>query len=342
MSRTKFSPPCCKVAWNYMQTPECGQRSTVSEKTAPLPNLYVLCVGCWKPLKDRILAFTRYSWTGARLLTQSPLLFTAIHASMEHAGILEHTRKVVMALYHNPAFVRDSYRNSHKQKAVDKAAHPLPLLFGSVLTHLFFDVEASYEAAYGKYLEFSTFPPLCGTSNMLMIPPVPRNNSTAFFIWSNTMAAIAACSSMGTNANTSASTSTLTSAYIIHPRARSRVVVDTAQDSTMIFHRCLYQTKLSNWGFISTRSPLAEKILNYRVSQAVSASKLLRPLLSHSSLSPSWKLAVYYYRSIILSILTYAMDCALLSPLQIQKMNTSTLSPFVEYSKSNHLSTTGS
>ena len=62
------------------------------------------------------------------------------------------------------------------------------------------------------------------------------------------------------------------------------------------------------------------KNLNYRVSQAVSASKLLRPLLSHSSLPPSWKLTVY--RSIVLSILTYAMDSALLSPSQIQKMNT--------------------
>ena len=88
----------------------------------------------------------------------------------------------------------------------------------------------------------------------------------------------------------------------------------------MIFPRCVYQMKLNTWGFILIRSPLAEKIRNYRVSQAVSASKLLRPLLSHSSLPPSWKLTVY--RSIILSILTYAKDSARLSPSQIQKMNT--------------------
>ena len=54
--------------------------------------------------------------------------------------------------------------------------------------------------------------------------------------------------------------------------------------------------------------------------QEVSASKLFRPLLSHSSLPPSLKLTVY--RSIILSILTYAIDSALLSPSQIQRMNT--------------------
>ena len=62
------------------------------------------------------------------------------------------------------------------------------------------------------------------------------------------------------------------------------------------------------------------KNLSYRVSQAVSASKLLRPLLSHSSLPPSWKLTVY--RSIVLSLLTYDMDSALLSPPQKQNMNT--------------------
>ena len=74
MYRIKSSPPSCKAAWNYMQTPGCGPRSTVSEKTALLPNLYMSGVGYWKPLRDRILPFTRYSWTGVRLLTQSPVL----------------------------------------------------------------------------------------------------------------------------------------------------------------------------------------------------------------------------------------------------------------------------
>ena len=62
------------------------------------------------------------------------------------------------------------------------------------------------------------------------------------------------------------------------------------------------------------------KNLNHRVFRAVTASKLLRPLLCHSALPHSWKLTVY--RSVVLSILTYAMDSALLSPAQIQKMNT--------------------
>ena len=55
------------------------------------------------------------------------------------------------------------------------------------------------------------------------------------------------------------------------------------------------------------------------MSQAVSASKLLKPLLSHSCLPPTWKLTVY--RSIVLSILTYAMDSVLLTSPQIRKLD---------------------
>ena len=58
---------------------------------------------------------------------------------------------------------------------------------------------------------------------------------------------------------------------------------------------------------------------SYRVSWAVTASRMLRQLLSHSALLLSWKRTVY--RSIILSILTYAMDGALLSPAQLTKLN---------------------
>ena len=61
------------------------------------------------------------------------------------------------------------------------------------------------------------------------------------------------------------------------------------------------------------------KNTSYRVSQAVSASKLLKPLLSHSCLPPTWKLTVY--RSIVLSILTYAMDSVLLTSRRISKLD---------------------
>ena len=51
----------------------------------------------------------------------------------------------------------------------------------------------------------------------------------------------------------------------------------------------------------------------------MTASKLLRPLLSHRALPPSWKLTVY--RSIIQSILLYAMESSQLTPPQLTKLN---------------------
>ena len=60
--------------------------------------------------------------------------------------------------------------------------------------------------------------------------------------------------------------------------------------------------------YLSSLGP--RKNVRYRVSQAMPASKLLKPLLSHASLPPSWKLTVY--RSIVQAILMYAMDSELL------------------------------
>ena len=70
--------------------------------------------------------------------------------------------------------------------------------------------------------------------------------------------------------------------------------------------------------FLDT-SGSARKNVSFRITQAIHSSKLLKPLLSHSSLPPSWKLTVY--RSIVLSILMYAMDSAFLSPSQLTRLN---------------------
>ena len=69
--------------------------------------------------------------------------------------------------------------------------------------------------------------------------------------------------------------------------------------------------------FLSTSG--SRKNVSYRISQAVHASKLLKPLLSHASLPPSWKLTVY--RSVVQAILLYAMDSEFLSPAQLTRLN---------------------
>ena len=69
--------------------------------------------------------------------------FTAVQAAMELAGIPAHTRRVIMGLYNNPTFVvRDSSQKSAKQTQTKGLRQGCPL----VLTHLFFDVERTYEA----------------------------------------------------------------------------------------------------------------------------------------------------------------------------------------------------
>ena len=58
---------------------------------------------------------------------------------------------------------------------------------------------------------------------------------------------------------------------------------------------------------------------SYRISPSITASKLLKPLFGHKSLPPSWKLTVY--RSVIQSILLYAMESAQLSTSQLTRSN---------------------
>ena len=94
----------------------------------------------------------------------------------------------------------------------------------------------------------------------------------------------------------------------------ARPVMDRHYTITMSLSR----TRLSTLESLSTPSPTIKNV-SYRISQAVTASKLLTPLSAHKSLPPSWKLTVY--RSVIQSILLYAMESAQLSPSQLTRIN---------------------
>ena len=81
---------------------------------------------------------------------------------------------------------------------------------------------------------------------------------------------------------------------------------------------CLSLMKLNTGVYIDSFAS-NNKNVSYRISQAVSASKLLKPLLGHKSLPPAWKFTVY--RSVIQSILLYAMESAQLSNSQLARIN---------------------
>ena len=243
---------------------------------------------------------------------------------MEHAGVPAHTRQVIMALYNNPTFiVRDSSQKSSKYtqtKGLRQGCPLSPYLFGLVLTHLFYDVEQTYGSCYGEI------------SGVFHVPSP---------LWDLEYAddtVLLSCSAQQLNRVF----------HIVQYHGQKRgLQINEEKCEHLRLHsdqRIYYSPSCSSRcdcrhcsGFNHDLSPVplsdevkylgvyldsfssGRKNLNYRVSQAVSASKLVRPLLSHSSLPPSWKLTVYC--SIVLSILTYAMDSALLSPSQIQKMN---------------------
>ena len=250
--------------------------------------------------------------------------FTSIQAAMEHAGVPAHTRQVIMALYNNPTFlVRDSSQKSSKYtqtKGLRQGCPLSPYLFGLVLTHLFYDVEQTYGSFYG------------GISGVFHVPSP---------LWDQEYAddtVLLSCSAQQLNRRF----------HIVQYHGQKRglqINEEKCEHLRLPSEQRIYYSPscsspcdcrhCSEFNHDLSPVPLSDEVkylgvyldsfssgrknLNYRVSQAVSASKLLRPLLSRSSLPPSWKLTVY--RSIVLSILTYAMDSALLSPSQIQKIN---------------------
>ena len=113
---------------------------------------------------------------------------------------------------------------------------------------------------------------------------------------------------------------TQTSAFMTHLLAHIPVTADIALDLITASSPVPLSDEVKYFGVYLDSLSSVEKFLIIVFLKQFQLLNFLRPLLSHSSLPSSWKLTVY--RSIVLSILAYAMDSALLSPSQIQKMNT--------------------
>ena len=196
-----------------------------------------------------------------------------------------------------------------------------PYLFGFVLTHLFHDVEQDYQSKFGEIsgvfhvpsplwdLEYADDTVLLSCSseklNRLLHTVQYQGNRRGLVLNEDK------CEHLR-----------LHSTQRIYYAPHHQSSCDCSYCGGI--HHPLAPVPLSDevkyLGVYSDPTNSNRKNTSYRVSQAVTASKLLRPLRSHASLPPSWKLTVY--RSIVLTIMMYAMDSVLLTSPQIRKLDT--------------------
>ena len=251
--------------------------------------------------------------------------FTAIQSAMQFMGVSPHITTVIMALYNSPSFrVRDSGYTSpvHVQTKGLRQGCPLsPYLFSMVLTHLFYDVERQYENRFGllsgvihtpsplwdlEYADDTVLLSNSGSQLTRILHIIQYQGSIRGLTLNDEK-----CQHLRLHSEQRIYYAPIAPTFACS--CRSCLGHSPPGDEVPLSQEVKYL------GVYLDSTGSSRKNVSYRITQAIHSSKLLKPLLSHSSLPPSWKLTVY--RSIVLSILMYAMDSAFLSPSQITKLN---------------------
>ncbi len=250
--------------------------------------------------------------------------FPAIESSLLHFGVPPAFVSSIMSLYQSPKFrVRDAGHTSSvfsQTRGLRQGCPLSPYLFNFVLSHMFQDVEDSYVAQYGL---------LSGVINTSS-PLWDLEYADDTVLLSNSAEQITRLLHL-LQREASVRGLLLNFDKCAHLRLNS---LERVPFSPNLFSPCDCTSCL---GVQNPTSfvPLSDEVkylgvyldalsnnnrnVSFRISQAVAASKLLRPLLGHNSLPPSWKLTVY--RSVVQSILMYAMESCQLTPSQITRLN---------------------
>ena len=250
--------------------------------------------------------------------------FSAIESSLRFFGVPTLFVNSILSLYSSPKFrVRDAGRTSHvfpQTRGLRQGCPLSPYLFNFVLSHLFHDVESSYVSQFGL---------LSGVINT----PSPLwdleyADDTALL--SNSAEQITRLLHLlQREAHVRGLTLNFDKCAHLRLHSSERIFFSPSLSSPCNCRSChghdppLEPVPLSDevkylGAYLDSLSN-NRKNVSYTVSQAMTASKLLRPLLAHRALPPSWKLSVY--RSIIQSILLYAMESAQLTPPQLTRLN---------------------
>ena len=248
--------------------------------------------------------------------------FHSIESALLYFGVASALIKAILSLYSSPKFIiRDagfSSELSSQTRGLRQGCPLSPYLFNFILSHLFHDAEQSYISQFGLL------------SGIINIP---------FPIWDLEYADDTVLLS-----NSSQQITRLLHLLQFHAHLRGLTFnLDNCahlrlnSDSSIIYSpdfisQCQY-SHCHGYSPVALPVPLSDKVkylgvfldshnkrnVSCRISQAVTASKLLKSLLGHKSLPPSWKLTIY--RSVVQSILLYAMDSAQLTPTQLTKIN---------------------
>ena len=251
--------------------------------------------------------------------------FTAIQAAMEFIGVSPHVSRIIMSLYAKPSFrVRDSQQSSSMRTQIKGLRQGCPLspyLFSMVLTHLFHDVEDKYTQLYGLLpgvihtpsplwdLEYADDTVLLGKSAQHAIRSLPLIQF--FGAQRGLLLNEDKCDHLRFNSDQRI--------YYSSDCSTPHCQCECCTGSDPVGSPVPLSNEVKYLGVYLHTFGNSRKNTSYRISQAIHSSKLLKPLLSRCSLPPSWKLTVY--RSIILSVLMYAMDSVLLSPAQLTRLN---------------------
>ena len=246
--------------------------------------------------------------------------FSAIESSLVHFGVPPSFVRSILSLYASPRFVvRDSGfcpEVSLQTRGLRQGCPLSPYLFNFVLSHLFHDVETSYVSQFGL---------LSGVINT-PFPFWDLEYADDTVLLSNSAQQITRLLHLlQREALIRGLTLNLEKCAHLRLHSNSRIPFSPSLHSPCGCTHCTgtldapslvpLSDEVKYLGVFLDVSSNNRRNISYRVSQAVSASKLLKPLLGHRSLPPSWKLTVY--RSVVQSILLYAMESAQLTPPQL-------------------------
>ena len=250
--------------------------------------------------------------------------FCSIEQSLVRIGVPPPSVKAIMAIYSSPRFrVRDSGITSEEGfqgRGVRQGCPLSPYLFNILLTCLFWDIERSYETKYGVLagvlsapsrlwdLEYADDTVLLSHSYVQLNRLLHLLQHHALFM--GLRLNLGKCKHLAVN-----------SPHRVHyaPDPNQVCQCEVCSGNIKLTTPVPKVDEVKYLGIFLDATGSDRRTVSARISKAVHASKLLKPFFSHRGLGSKWKLVIY--RSVLLSILSYAMESCCIKPVDMQRVN---------------------